>query len=148
MNKLTVRKQLAISFGGLAALLVGVAVISLTNFMHLYEDFENYVTGVRARSEAAHLVREAVDLRAIAARNLVLVTTAADRDAEMKTVTQAHADVASHLKRLKALSNDQSSPRPKRIGGWSKKSTASSGCTRRSRWPSSISPPTAGRTRR
>ena len=108
MNKLTVRKQLAISFGGLAALLVGVAVISLTNFMHLYEDFENYVTGVRARSEAAHLVREAVDLRAIAARNLVLVTTAADRDAEMKTVTQAHADVTSHLKRLKELSNDHS----------------------------------------
>ena len=108
MNKLTVRKQLAISFGGLAALLVGVAVISLTNFMHLYEDFENYVTGVRARSEAAHLVREAVDLRAIAARNLVLVTTAADRDAEMKIVTQAHADVTSHLKRLKELSNDHS----------------------------------------
>jgi methyl-accepting chemotaxis protein-1 (serine sensor receptor) len=108
MNKLTVRKQLAISFGGLAALLVGVAVISLTNFMHLYEDFENYVTGVRARSEAAHLVREAVDLRAIAARNLVLVTTTADRDAEMKIVTQAHADVTSHLKRLKELAIDQS----------------------------------------
>nr|WP_315215313.1 methyl-accepting chemotaxis protein [uncultured Duganella sp.] len=109
MNKLTVRKQLAISFGGLAALLVGVGAISLTNFMHLYEDFERYVTGVRARSEAAHLVREAVDLRAIAARNLVLVTSAADRDAEMKIVTQAHADVTSHLKRLKELSNDPSS---------------------------------------
>jgi methyl-accepting chemotaxis protein-1 (serine sensor receptor) len=104
------RAQLAISFGGLAGLLIVIAVISVTSFQHQYENFENYVDGIRARSEAAHLMREAVDLRAIAARNLVLVTTQADRDAETRIVNQAQADVTANLRLLKELAQSPSVP--------------------------------------
>nr|WP_308937252.1 methyl-accepting chemotaxis protein [Duganella sp. 1411] len=108
VKKLSVRAQLAIAFGGMAVLLVGIAVISLTSFLHQADKFENYVNGVRARAEAAHAVREAVDLRAIAARNLVLVATARDRDAEARIVNQAHAEVGSNLQKLNELGKDPS----------------------------------------
>ncbi|MBA5640042.1 MCP four helix bundle domain-containing protein [Duganella sp. LX20W] len=104
------RAQLTLSFGGLAGLIIVIAVISITSFLHQFENFERYVNGIRARSEAAHLVREAVDLRAIAARNLVLVTTPAERDAETRIVNQAQADVTANLRRLKELAQAPSVP--------------------------------------
>ncbi|MBA5689299.1 methyl-accepting chemotaxis protein [Rugamonas apoptosis] len=110
MKKLSMRAQLTIAFGGMAALLVGIAVMSIVIFFNLYERFDNYVNGVRARSEAAHVMREAVDLRAIAARNLVLVTNQRDRDAEIKIVNQAQADVVSNLHQLNELAKDKSVP--------------------------------------
>ncbi|HJU98973.1 MAG TPA: methyl-accepting chemotaxis protein [Burkholderiaceae bacterium] len=102
------RTQLAIAFSGLAGLLIVIAAISITSFLHQNENFERYVNGIRARAEAAHLVREAVDLRAIAARNLVLVTTDAERDAETKIVNQAQAEVTANLRLLKELSQNPS----------------------------------------
>jgi methyl-accepting chemotaxis protein len=98
------------AFGGMALLLITIAVISIGVFHGQNERFETYVNGVRARAEAAHLVREAVDLRAIAARNLVLVTTTDQRDQETRIVKQAHADVGTHLDRLKKLAQDGSTP--------------------------------------
>jgi methyl-accepting chemotaxis protein-1 (serine sensor receptor) len=108
MKKLSVRTQLAIAFGGLTLLLVGIAVMSITNFLRQYEEFESYVNGVRARSEAAHLVREAVGLRAVAARNLVLVTKPEDREAETRIVKQAQAQVVSNLQKLNEMVKDKS----------------------------------------
>jgi len=108
VNKLSVRTQLTIAFGGITALLVTIALLSIVSFSQQFDKFEDYVNGIRARSEAAHLVQEAVGLRAIAARNLVLVSTARDRDAEEKLVRQAHADVDKNLNTLVELAKDKS----------------------------------------
>jgi len=110
VKKLSVRTQLALAFGGVIVLLVGIAVLSIVSFSSQYQKFERYVNGVRARSEAAHLVREAVGLRAIAARNLVLVGTQKDRDAEHNIVVQAQASVVANLQRLKELARDITAP--------------------------------------
>jgi nitrogen fixation/metabolism regulation signal transduction histidine kinase len=48
-------------------------------------------------------LRTAVDVRAISARNLVLVSAAADVAAEKSTVVQAHREVQQQLEKLKAL---------------------------------------------
>ena len=108
MNKLSVRAQLTIAFGGITALLVTIALLAIVSFSQQFDKFEDYVNGIRARSEAAHLVREDVGLRAIAARNLVLVSTARDRDVEEKIVRQAHADVEKNLNTLVALGKEKS----------------------------------------
>nr|WP_315400327.1 methyl-accepting chemotaxis protein [uncultured Duganella sp.] len=108
MKKLSVRAQLAISFGAMAALLIAIAALSLSSLLHQNEKFENYVTRMSARSEAAHSVRQAVDLRAIAARNLVLLTDPAEREVETRIVKEAHAEVASKLSTLKELAKDPS----------------------------------------
>ena len=108
MKKLSVRAQLALAFGGLAILLAGIAIFAIYGISNQSASFENYVNGVRARSEAAHLVREAVGMRAVAARNLVLVSTPADRETEKQIVLQAQEDVVSNLQKLKQLSKDKS----------------------------------------
>ncbi|MEG2050604.1 MAG: MCP four helix bundle domain-containing protein, partial [Comamonas sp.] len=108
MKNLSVRTQLAAAFGTITLLLAGIAVIAIISMSHQSATFEDYVHGVRARSEAAHIVREAVGMRAVAARNLVLVTTPADRDAEKKIVFQAQEDVVSNLRTLKELARDAS----------------------------------------
>ncbi|HEX5340904.1 MAG TPA: methyl-accepting chemotaxis protein [Duganella sp.] len=108
MKQLSVRAQLALAFGGMAVLLVMIAAISISSFLHLYQSFDEYVKGVRARSENAHLVHEAVDLRAIAARNLVLVTNPADRATETEIVKRAQAEVVLNLQKLNALAKDDS----------------------------------------
>lgn len=108
VKKLSVRAQLAVAFGGLAILLAGIAIFAIYGISNQSASFENYVNGVRARSEAAHLVREAVGMRAVAARNLVLVSTPADRETEKQIVLQAQKDVASNLQKLKQLAKDKS----------------------------------------
>lgn len=108
MKKLSVRAQLAFAFGGITALLAGIAIFSIVSISTQSNSFESYVNGVRARAEAAHLVREAVGTRAIAARNLVLVSTSADRDAEKKIVLQAQQDVVLNLKKLNELAKETS----------------------------------------
>ncbi|WP_269449105.1 methyl-accepting chemotaxis protein [Massilia endophytica] len=108
MNKLSVRAQLTVAFGGIVALLAGIAVLAITGISRQAANFENYVEGIRARSEEAHSMLEAVGMRGVAARNLVLVTTPADRDLEKKIVLQAQDDVVSHLRKLKELARHPS----------------------------------------
>lgn len=59
-----------------------------------------YVSGVKASEQVANEVRAAVDRRAIAARNLVLVTKPGDLALERNSVTQAHQEVKENLKKL------------------------------------------------
>ena len=108
MKNLSVRSQLALAFGGITLLLAGIAIIAIFSMSRQSATFENYVHGVRARSEAAHGVRESVGMRAVAARNLVFVTTPADRELEKKVVFQAQEEVVANLRKLKELASDAS----------------------------------------
>ncbi len=102
MGDLTVRSKLSVAFGGLAAMTLVVSALAIFDLRAANDRFTSYVKGIDARSNAAAHVDNAVNRRAIAARNLVLVP-AAELDAERSAVTQAHADVQRHLGTLKEL---------------------------------------------
>ncbi len=108
MNKLTVRAKLAWAFGGLCLLVALIAGLAIKSLADSHEQFEKFVFGTNERAMTAHLVREAIDLRAIAARNLVLVTTPEDLALEKKVVTQAHEEVGKQLTKLKTLAEQPS----------------------------------------
>lgn len=100
---MTVRAKLTVAFGGLTVLIALLAGLALKALDDSNQNFDGYVQGVNARANMAESVRAAVDRRAIAARNLVLVSTPADLEFERLAVTQAHADVKDRLHQLEKL---------------------------------------------
>jgi len=105
MKNLTVRAKLSLAFGGLISMVLFIAGFSVTGLADANARFENYVNGINAQASAAARVRAAIDLRAIAARNLVLVTTAEDLALEKQIVLKAHADATRNLTQLKQLAD-------------------------------------------
>ncbi len=102
-SSLTVRSKLMGAFGLLIILIVGLCISAVQGTNDENERFSDYIHGIKARADAAHRVREAVDRRAIAARNLVLVTRPEDRALEKTLVEQAVKDVRVHLATLREL---------------------------------------------
>ena len=103
MNNLTIRAKLIWAFAGLSLAVILISILALKTLSEANTRFENYIHGIGARAESAHRVREAVDLRAVAARNLVLVTKAEDMELEKASVLAAHADVGKNLAELNHL---------------------------------------------
>jgi methyl-accepting chemotaxis protein-1 (serine sensor receptor) len=103
LSQWTIKAKLITGFGVLAAIVVVVSGMSLRALSESTEGFSNFIHGVNARAEVAGNVRTAVDRRAIAARNLVLVSTAEDLALEKAEVFRAHEDVQARLKQLKEL---------------------------------------------
>ena len=100
---LGVRFKLLASFGALAAIVVFVSILSVFALSRTHDSFADFVVGTSARVTLANDVLDAANARAIAARNLVLGTTApADRDAEKAAVTKAHEHMVASLGKLKA----------------------------------------------
>ncbi|CAM2195642.1 Methyl-accepting chemotaxis protein I [Paraburkholderia kururiensis] len=102
-NRMTVRAKLATAFSVLVGLVLLVSGFSLNALRDSNNNFAQYVRGVNARALAAAQIRQAVDRRAIAARNLALVTKPADIDTEKAAEAQAQQDVQSSLKQLNDL---------------------------------------------
>ncbi|PRX90043.1 methyl-accepting chemotaxis protein [Paraburkholderia sp. BL25I1N1] len=102
-NQLSVKARLTWAFGVLAALVLVVSGISLKALSDSNDQFSGYISGVNARGDMVVGVRTAVDQRAIAARNLVLVTKPEDLAIEKAAVTQAHETVASRLRKLNEM---------------------------------------------
>ncbi len=100
---MSVRTKLAIGFGLLTCAVFMVAVMSIEALASANQRFTAFVSEINARANLAEQVGAAVDRRAIAARNLVLVTKQTDRDLEQAAVTEAHLDVQRNLTKLKQL---------------------------------------------
>ncbi|MBN9205295.1 methyl-accepting chemotaxis protein [Methylibium petroleiphilum] len=100
---MTVRTKLSLTFGGLSVLVLFVAGLAMKSLAEEHDQFVDYVHGVNARAQAAADVRAAVDRRAIAARNLVLVRKADDLAAEQNSVVAAHEAVQANLGTLNQL---------------------------------------------
>ncbi|HEY4083016.1 MAG TPA: hypothetical protein VGM81_20215 [Burkholderiaceae bacterium] len=73
MSSLTVRAKLILPFACIVAMMVLISVLAIQKIGAANDRFTGYVHGLRERSDVAHMVRETVDLRAIAVRILVLV---------------------------------------------------------------------------
>ncbi|MBI5270523.1 MAG: MCP four helix bundle domain-containing protein [Burkholderiales bacterium] len=102
-EQLSVRARLTVAFGGLAAFVLLVAGLSIKSLSDANDRFVNYIDGVNARALLAGEVQSAVDRRAIAARNLVLVTQPDAAASEKAAVTQAHEQVTQKLAKLKQM---------------------------------------------
>lgn len=108
MKNLSVRAKLIFAFGGISLLVIIIAGLALQTLSKANDRFESYVNGIRARANTAHLVREAIDARAIAARNLVLVTAPADIAVEKEILTKASGAVSENMALLKKLGEHKS----------------------------------------
>ncbi len=98
-----IQTKLTITFAALASMVLLVSAIALNSLSKTADHFNQYMSGSKARSAMAEKFRRAVDERAIAVRNLVLVTKQSDLDMEKVLVTAAHARVGEHLAKLKEL---------------------------------------------
>ena len=103
-NNFSVRAKLIGAFGLLILMIAAVSAAALQSIKADGDQFTAYVHGVEARAAAANQVRLAVDRRAIAARNLVLVTRPEDAAIEKAAVMAAVADVGQSLQALRTLS--------------------------------------------
>src|SRR5476649_51794 len=100
LSNMTVKAKLTAGFGALAVIVLVVSGLSVNALNDSNGRFSSYVAGINARADMAERVRTAVDRRAIAARNLVLVTRPEDLAVEKADVTQAQQYVQSNLRKL------------------------------------------------
>jgi methyl-accepting chemotaxis protein-1 (serine sensor receptor) len=103
LKDVSIKSKLIGGFGVLAVIVLGVSAMSLRALSTSTDGFSNYVHGPNARADVAAQVRTAVDRRAIAARNLVLVTKPSDLEIEKAEVIRASEDVQTKLKLLKTM---------------------------------------------
>ncbi|SDP44160.1 methyl-accepting chemotaxis protein-1, serine sensor receptor [Rhodoferax sp. OV413] len=96
----TVKGQLSFAFGLLAALVLAISLAALNALSNTNSNFTEYNQINVAQSQLVTDVRGAVNRRAIAARNLVLVSAPEDIAAEKQAVTQAHQDTQDSLLKL------------------------------------------------
>ncbi len=101
MNKLSVKMKLVLAFGTMTVLMLFMAGFSLIALSDSNQRLDTFVHGVNGRAELAANVRGAVNRRAIAARNLVLVSRADELAEEKAAVLKAHSDVGEQLSKLK-----------------------------------------------
>jgi methyl-accepting chemotaxis protein-1 (serine sensor receptor) len=99
----TVRARLAAAFGTLAAIVLAISTVASIALGKQQAEFAHFVEGINARAMIAGQLRTAVDRRAVAVRNMVLVTTPDDLRAEGDAARKAHGDVMEHLARLKDM---------------------------------------------
>jgi hypothetical protein len=102
LSHLRLRSKLMLGFALLAAVVLLVSGLALNSLGRSNDRFADYLSSVGKRERQATDVRGFATRRAIAARNLVLVTQPADRDAEKAAVTLAHEDTQKALAKLKA----------------------------------------------
>jgi methyl-accepting chemotaxis protein-1 (serine sensor receptor) len=100
LKHFTIKTKLIAGFGMLSFVVVAVSCLSLKALSDSTDGFSNFVHSINARADMAVQVRTAVYRRAIAARNLVLVTKPQDLEIEKADVTRAHEDVQTDLKKL------------------------------------------------
>jgi len=101
--RISIKTKLLGGFGLLSAVVVIVSGMALKALSDTNAEFSRYVNGINARATLSAQIRTAVDRRAIAARNLVLVTKPSDVELELAEVNQAHKDVQDHLAKLKDM---------------------------------------------
>lgn len=116
---LNVKTKLALSFGSLSVIVLIISVVGLKDLNDANARFDGFVKGVNARAELATRIRAAVDDRAEAVRNLVLVTSSSDAGLEHDAVMEAEKSIESRLIEFNAMVANASdmSPRARELAG-------------------------------
>jgi methyl-accepting chemotaxis protein-1 (serine sensor receptor) len=87
----------------LAFMVLAVSVVAVLALRDANQSLVDFVDGINARALLVGRIRAAVDARAIAARNLVLVSAPGEVQAEQAAVNKAHAQVQADLGQLKQM---------------------------------------------
>ncbi|WP_321895098.1 methyl-accepting chemotaxis protein [Paraburkholderia heleia] len=103
LHTLSMKAKLTSAFGILALIVLTVSGLSLMQLNEANNRFSGYIGGIQARADMAEAVRTAVDDRAVAVRNLVLVTTPADIEVEKAAVLDAEHRVEANLEKFNAM---------------------------------------------
>jgi len=99
---LRVKTKLMVAFAAIATIVMLVSTLSLRSLGVSNERFSSYLESVGVRETLATDLRAAASRRAIAARNLVLVTDPKDIELEKAAVLKDDADTTAALEKLKA----------------------------------------------
>jgi methyl-accepting chemotaxis protein len=102
-REMTMKSRLVIGFGVITAMVIVVSVLALQSLSNANKEFVRYISEINHRADLATQIRTAVDRRAIAARNLVLVKSADAMQVERAEVTESDHDVQERLKQLQDL---------------------------------------------
>ncbi|CAH2796729.1 MAG: Methyl-accepting chemotaxis sensor/transducer protein [uncultured Paraburkholderia sp.] len=102
-HHLSEKAKLTAAFGSLAVVVLIVSASSLIALNEANERFAGFVSGINARAQVAESLRNAVDARAMAVRNLVLVSSPADVDIEKAAVVDAEKQVEARLEQFNAM---------------------------------------------
>jgi len=102
LKTLSVQAKLAWGFGLLASIVGIVSALAMRALANGHEDFSGYVNEDSVRVTLANDILDAANARAIGARNLVLVSNAADKEAEKSAVGKAHDKMLASVASLKA----------------------------------------------
>ena len=97
-----VKSKLMLGCAAMAAVVLAVSALALHSLSKSNDRFDTYLSGVGQRERLVIAVRGAANARAIAARNLVLVSTPADRDAEKEAVAKAHDNMQASMAALRS----------------------------------------------
>ena len=97
LRDMSIKSRLMLGFSFLAVVVVLVSGLAIHSLGASNDRFTEYLDGASTREQAAIDIRSAANRRAVAARNLVLVTKPEDREAEKAAVTKSHEEVTSLL---------------------------------------------------
>ena len=100
--QITLKTKLLAGFGAMAAVALLVSATSVHSLAGANARFTDYLSGAAQREQLAVEIRGAANARAVAARNLVLVTSGTDREVEKALVTAAHDKVQASFRQLQA----------------------------------------------
>lgn len=101
--KLTLRAKLLASFALMEILVCSVALVGSRGMAAERAEYLGYVGGAAQRTELLGDVTEAAQARAVSARNLVIVTSAADQATERAAVQAAHVKMGDAMHQLDTL---------------------------------------------
>ncbi|WP_304622819.1 methyl-accepting chemotaxis protein [Roseateles cellulosilyticus] len=102
MTKLTVKQQLILAFGAMAAMMTTGTGLAVYEVATANARFSSYIAGPSEREDEVLDLQIAADRRAIAVRDMVIAVTPADREASKSAAFKGHEEVTAHLKALKA----------------------------------------------
>ena len=100
-HHLSLTRKLTIAFSILVAIIIGVSTLSVVSLSESQRDFDSFVSDEFSRGGLARDVHAAASARAIAARNLIILNSPEDIQAETTAVKAAHDRVQERLGMLK-----------------------------------------------
>jgi methyl-accepting chemotaxis protein len=102
LASLSVKAKLVLGFGVMVLIIFLISALSVINLNESNLRFSNYVEGLNKRMGLMNDLLLSAQQRAISARNLVLVTSANDRQSEADIINTQHQKVKSLLSALVA----------------------------------------------
>jgi len=98
-----IKTKLTLAFATISGVVIALVGLSLRTLVADHRQFTDYVGGISARADVADQIRQAVDERAIAARNLVLLDEAGALAGEKAEVVRAHQRVGQSILQLRSM---------------------------------------------